>query len=186
MYPFFVFSVVDIFHHTCHIISILCRFLAFWFLNFMTAFLIKSVGFGSIATAITKLLRRLNDKETKPSSRARFKKQSNRINRIIPYEPVKKISGWTLASAEEGMLPLSAFSLPSGFISLVPVFLNCNSWRAKTYHFLYLIIITTISRKSLSVGLFSSFRHRLFHCNCHLDATTKRWILWRRTMWGII
>ena len=56
----------------------------------MTAFLIKSVGFGSIATAITKLLRRLNDKETKPSSRARFKKQSNRINRIIPIEPVKK------------------------------------------------------------------------------------------------
>ena len=59
----------------------------------MTAFRIKRLGFGSIATAITKLLRRLNDKETKPSSRARFKEQSNRINRIIPYEPVKKISG---------------------------------------------------------------------------------------------
>ena len=59
----------------------------------MTAFLFKSVGFGSIATTITKLLRRLNDKETKPSSRARFKKQSYRINRIIPNEPVKKISG---------------------------------------------------------------------------------------------
>ena len=59
----------------------------------MTAFLIKSVGFGSIATAITKLLRRLDDKETKPLSRARFKKQSNRTNIIIPYEPVKKISG---------------------------------------------------------------------------------------------